>query len=176
MFRFLALISILACGVLSFLSWVMPYLVAFWYTQIVNARISFGNFESVCTGADCGANYQSTSLSDWKKTDKDVYDGLCANIAMTLIALIIFVAALFLLLKKSGITHLVFVTGGIFVFIAIMAFIGKFQNSDTHNSLQSDKNNIPGFHWSYSASTAFSIIAFIVSLPGAFFALKAKDD
>ncbi|KAJ5067709.1 hypothetical protein M0811_02899 [Anaeramoeba ignava] len=175
MFRFLALLAILACGVLSFLSWVMPYLVG-WYISGISAKVSFGNFESVCSGSDCSASYQSTSLSDWKKTDKDVYDGLCANIAMTLIALILLVAALFLLFKKSGITHLVFVTGGIFVFIAIMAFVGKFQNSNYHTMLKDAHNADSSFHWSYSASTAFSIIAFIISLPGAFFAMKAKDD
>eukprot|EP01156_Anaeramoeba_ignava_P001717 Anaeramoba_ignava/a17_303.p2 GENE.a17_303~~a17_303.p2 ORF type:complete len:176 (+),score=34.80 a17_303:76-603(+) len=175
MFRFLALLSLLACGVLSFLSWVMPYLVG-WYTSGVSAKYSFGNFQSVCSGSDCPNNYDGNDLSDWKDADKDVYNGLCANIAMTLIALIIFVAALFLLFKKSGITHLVFVTGGIFVFIAIMAFVGKFQNSDTRDGLKAAHELNSDFHWSYSASTAFSIIAFIVALPGAFFAMKAKDD
>ncbi|KAJ5067713.1 hypothetical protein M0811_02903 [Anaeramoeba ignava] len=176
MFRFLALLSLLACGVLSFLSWVMPYLVGS-YTSGVSAKYSFGNFQMVCSGSDCPSNDDwKYTLDDWKDQDKDVYNGLCANIAMTLIALIILVAALFLLFKKSGITHLVFVTGGIFVFIGIMAFVGKFQNSDYHTMLKDMHDANSDFHWSYSASTAFSIIAFIVALPGAFFAMKAKDD
>ncbi|KAJ5067711.1 epithelial membrane protein-related [Anaeramoeba ignava] len=178
MFRFLALISILACGVLSFLSWAMPYLVGVWYSGTPSFRSSFGNFQSTCTGDLCSNPmfYESRKLSDWKDADDDVYNGLCANIAMTLIGFILLVATLFLLFKKSGITHLVFVTGGIFVFIGIMAFVGKFQNSDTHDGLKTLHDLDSDFHWSYSASTAFSIIVFIVALPGAFFALKAKDD
>ncbi|KAJ5067712.1 claudin-like in caenorhabditis [Anaeramoeba ignava] len=178
MFRLITLITLLACGVLSFLSWVMPYLFSHWYSGSNSYRISYGNFQSTCTGDPCSNPwiYQSMKLSDWKDQDKDVYNGLCANIAMTLIGFIIFVASLFLLFKKSGITHLVFVTGGIFVFIGIMVFVGKFQNSKTHDYWEHSHETNSDYHWSYSASTAFSIIVFIVSLPGAFFALKAKSE
>ncbi|KAJ5067710.1 claudin-like in caenorhabditis [Anaeramoeba ignava] len=175
MFRFLAFLAMTGCLLMTFLSLVMPCLVVQWQEGYA-MKISFGNFQTVCIGGSCPDNYEGNDFNDWKDDDKDVYNGLCANIAMTLIGLIMFVATLFLHTKKANTTHLVFVTAGIFTFIGIMAFIGKFQNSDTYDAYQDNKDAFTGYHWSYSGSAAFSIIAFIISLPGAFFALKAKSE
>ncbi|KAJ5069279.1 hypothetical protein M0811_11764 [Anaeramoeba ignava] len=155
----------------ALLSWVFPFLWQYKYKD-KSQTILCGNFLCICSGSDCEKHmYDKKKLEDWKEVDQDVYNGLCVNIFWTLLGLLSMGIAVLMLWKNKPKLYYPIIIAGCSFFLGIITFIGLFLRSDTHNFLKYNKDD-DVLTWTFSASTAFAIISFILIIPTLYFSVN----